>query len=219
MTPPIIAQWFTGGCIRRIVAPLVAYGLTLVMAVYAAAATAADIDRDRAAAARSLAQRYWREAGLEALPQRYDNARFEKAVGGEDDPYNIVAAIAVATLTSNPERKESVLRYLNEALLPFARSHKEQYLCLVSEVFYNSKSTNDEIRGLAKASHSSEGVAIAFIDYAYFLIKTERERDKLGLVVPANSGIPESVNTFKQTLNQDGGALVPEGAARLNCSH
>jgi hypothetical protein len=212
-------KWWTGGCVRRIIAPMVAYSLTLMMAVYAASAAAADIDRDRAAAARLLALRYWREAGLDALPQRYERARFEKAVGGEDDPYNIVAAIAVATLTSNPERKESVLRYLNEALLPFARSHKEQYLCLVAEVFYNSKSTNEEIRGLAKASHSSEGVAIAFIDYAYFLIKTERERDKLGLVVPANSGIPESVNTFKQTLNQDSGALVPDGAARLSCNH
>ena len=205
--------------IRRFLAPIFACGLTLVLVVDAVAVSAADIDRDRAAASRALAQRYWREAGLDALPQRYDRTRFEKALGGEDDPYNIVAAIAVATLTSNPERKESVLRYLNEALLPYARSHKDQYLCLVSEVFYNGKTSTDEIRGLAKASHSSEGVAVAFIAYAYFLIKTERERDKLGLVVPANSGIPESVNTFKTTLSQDGGALVPEGAVRLNCNH
>ena len=204
--------------LRRLFGPVIACGLTLVVGVTVATAFAADIDRDRAAASRALAQRYWSEAGLNKLPERYDRARFEKALGGEDDPYNIVAAIAVATLTSNPERKESVLRYLNETLLPFARSHKEQYLCLVSEVFYNSKTTTDEIRGLAGASHSSEGVAIAFIDYAYFLIKTERERDKLGLVLPANSGIPESVNTFKQTLTQDGGALVPEGAVKLDCN-
>jgi hypothetical protein len=209
----------TGAGIRRFLAPVLAYGLMLVVAGNAVSAAAADIDRDRANAARSLAQRYWREAGLDALPQRYDRSRFEKAVGGEDEPYNIVAAIAVATLTSNPERKEGVLRYLNESLLPFARSHKEQYVCLVSEVFYNSKTSTSELQGLAKASHSSEGVAVAFIAYAYFLIKTERERDKLGLVVPGNSGIPESVNTFKQTLTEDGGALVPEGAARLNCNH
>jgi hypothetical protein len=200
---------------------VVACGLALAALVTAIGANAADppIDRDRAAAARALAQRYWREAGLEKLPERYDAARFEKALGGEDDPYNIVAAIAVATLTSNPERKDGVLRYLNEALLPFARSHKEQYLCLVSEVFYNSKSTTDEIRGLAKASHSSEGVAIAFIDYAYFLIKTEPQREKLGLVIPANNGIPEAVNAFNKTLKVDGGALIPEGAPRLNCNH
>jgi hypothetical protein len=196
-----------------------ACGLAFAVVVLAFHADAADIDRDRATAARSLAQRYWREAGLDALPQRYDRTRFEKALGGEDDPYNIVAAIAVATLTSNPERKESVLRYLNEALLPFARSHKDQYVCLVSEVFYNSSSSTSELQGLAKANHTSEGVTVAFIAYAYFLIKTERERDKLGLVVPGNSGIPESVNTFKQTLSQEGGALVPEGAVRLNCSH
>jgi hypothetical protein len=204
--------------IRLASRPVVAFGLACALVVLAFRAEAADIDRERAAASRALAQRYWREAGLEALPERYDRARFEKAVGGEDDPYNIVAAIAVATLTSNPERKESVLRYLNEALLPFARAHKEQYLCLVSEVFYNSSTDTDEIQGLSKGKYTSEGMVIAFINYAYFLIKTEREREKLGLVIPGNSGIPESVATFKKTLSQDGGALVPENAVKLGCS-
>jgi hypothetical protein len=203
---------------RPIFGSAMACGLALAVVVLAFKADAADIDRERAAASRALAQRYWREAGLDKLPESYDHGRFEKAVGGEDDPYNIVAAIAIATLTSNPERKESVLRYLNESLLPFARTHKEQYLCLVSEVFYNSSSSTDEIQGLAKSKNTSKGVAIAFIDYAYFLIKTERERDKLGLVLPGNSGIPESVATFKKTLSQDGGALVPEDAAKLGCN-
>src|SRR5262249_11061043 len=108
-------------CSRSALGRLAACGL--ILAVIVAPAPAAEVDRDRAAAARALAQRYWREAGLDKLPERYDDVRFEKAVGGEDDPYNIVAAIAVATLTSNPERKESVIRYLNESLLPFARSH------------------------------------------------------------------------------------------------
>ena len=204
---------------RSILGPVLACGFACAVIVAAIhSARAADIDRERVNAARALAQRYWREAGLDALPQRYDRGRFEKALGGEDDPYNIVAAIAVATLTSNPERKESVLRYLNESLLPFARSHKEQYVCLVSEVFYNASSTTEEIQGLAKAKYSNEGLAIAFIDYAYFLIKTERERDKLGLVLPANNGIPESVASFKKTLSQDGGALIPEGAIKLGCT-
>jgi len=198
--------------------PVAACGLAFAAVVLAFQAEAADIDRERASASRALAQRYWREAGLDALPQRYDPTRFEKAVGGEDDPYNIIAAIAVATLTSNPERKEGVLRYLNEALLPFARSHKDQYLCLVSEVFYNSSTDTDEIQGLAKGKYTSEGMAIAFINYAYFLIKTESEREKLGLVIPGNSGIPESVASFKKTLSPDGGALIPEGAVALGCS-
>jgi hypothetical protein len=206
-------------CFRRPVGPVVACWLAFALIVLAFNADAADIDRERAVASRALASRYWRDAGLDQLPQSYDHARFEKAVGGEDDPYNIIAAIAVATLSSNPERKKSVLRYLNETLLPFARTHKAQYLCLVSEVFYNSSSSTDELRGLASASHSSEGVSIAFIDYAYFLIKTERERDKLGLVVPANNGIPETVATFKKTLTQDGGALVPKDAVKLDCDH
>jgi len=207
----------TLACFRLFFGPVVACALAIAVLVLSVPADAADIDRDRANASRALAQRYWREAGLDALPQRYDRTRFEKAVGGEDDPYNIIAAIAVATLTSNPERKEGVLRYLNETLLPFARSHKQQYVCLVSEVFYNSNTSTKELQGLAKASHSSEGVAVAFIAYAYFLIKTERERDKLGLVLPGNSGIPESVASFKKTLSQDGGALIPEGAVKLGC--
>ncbi|GAB2177370.1 hypothetical protein [Dongia sp. agr-C8] len=208
-----ILAWF-----RPVFGPAMACGLAVAVVLLACRAEAADIDRERANAARALAQRYWREAGLDKLPASYDRARFEKAVGGEDDPYNIVAAIAVATLTSNPERKESVLRYLNEALLPYARAHKEQYLCLVSEIFYNSSSSNSELQGLSKGKNTNEGVAIAFIDYAYFLIKTERERDKLGLVLPGNSGIPEAVASFKKTLSQDGGAMIPEGAVKLGCS-
>jgi hypothetical protein len=205
-------------CFRPVLGSAMACGLALVVVVLAFKADAADIDRERANAARALAQRYWREAGLDKLPASYDRGRFEKAVGGEDDPYNIVGAIAVATLTSNPERKESVLRYLNEALLPYARAHKEQYLCLVSEVFYNSSTDTDELQGLAKGKNTSEGMAIAFINYAYFLIKTDREREKLGLVLPGNSGIPESVASFKKTLSEDGGALIPEGATKLGCA-
>jgi hypothetical protein len=202
---------------RRLSGLAMACSLAVAALLPAFTAEAADIDRERANAARALAQRYWREAGLDKLPEAYDRGRFEKAVGGEDDPYNIVAAIAVATLTSNPERKESVLRYLNEALLPYARAHKEQYLCLVSEVFYNSSTDTDEIQAFAKAKNSSEGIPIAFINYAYFLIKTERERDKLGLVLPGNSGIPEAVASFKKTLSEDSGALIPDGAVKLGC--
>ena len=204
---------------RPVFGPVLACGLACAVILIAIdTAHAADIERDRVNAARALAQRYWREAGLDKLPEKYDRARFEKAVGGEDDPYNIVAAIAIATLTSNPERKESVLRYLNETLLPFARSHKEQYVCLVSEVFYNSSSSTSELQGLSKGKYTNEGLAIAFIDYAYFLIKTERERDKLGLVLPGNAGIPESVASFKKTLRQDGGAMIPDGAVKLGCN-
>ncbi|WP_395021481.1 hypothetical protein [Dongia sp.] len=203
---------------RPLFGPAMACGLAVAIVVLAFKVDAADIDRERANAARVLAQRYWREAGLDKLPVSYDRARFEKAVGGEDDPYNIVGAIAVATLTSNPERKESVLRYLNEALLPYARTHKEQYLCLVSEVFYNSSTDTDELQGLSKGKYTSEGLAVAFINYAYFLIKTDREREKLGLVLPGNNGIPEAVASFKKTLNEDGGAMIPDGAVRLGCA-
>jgi hypothetical protein len=187
--------------------------------IVAAAAQAANppIDRERAALARAVAARYWVESGLDKLPASYDHARFERAVRGEDDPYNIVAGIAVATLSANPGREDAALKYLNEALLPYALSHKAQYLCLVSEVFYNSQSTPNELRGLAKSSHSSEGVAIAFIEYAFFLIKTQTERERLDLKIPADEGIPEAVGAFGKTLRPQGGALVPDGTVRLGC--
>jgi hypothetical protein len=197
--------------------------LAMVCGTVLLAASAADaqatIDRARAQAALNLAAHYWKLAGLDALPERYDRARFKKAVGGEDDPYNIVGAIAVATLNANPGREDSVFKYLNDALLPFARAHKSQYLCLVGEVFYNSQTSTDEIKAQAQASPSDSGVAIAFIQYAYFLIKTEPQREKLQLTAPANSGIPESVAAFKTTLQPDGGSLIPEKATRLDCDH
>jgi hypothetical protein len=127
--------------------------------------------------------------------------------------------IAVATLNSNPGRKDAVFKYLNQSLLPFATTHKQQYLCLVAEVFYNSQNTTDELSAMAKGEPSSKGVPIAFIDYAYYLIKTEPARDKLKLVLPADNGIPESVAAFKKTLTPKGGSLIPEGAVKLDCDH
>jgi len=177
------------------------------------------IDRERSSAAFALAQHYWVQAGLDKLPSRYDHPRFEKAVQGEDDPYNIVAAIAIATLNSNPGRQDAVFKYLNDALLPFANSHKRQYLCLVAEVIYNSQDSINEIRAQAKAGPSDNGTAIAFIDYAYFLIKTEPARDKLKLVVPADNGVPEAIGAFKTTLTPEAGSLIPTEAVRLDCDH
>jgi hypothetical protein len=189
------------------------------LGAHAADAKTVPIDRGRAQAALALAAHYWTQAGLDTLPPLYDRARFAKAIGGEDDPYNIVAAIAVATLNANPGREDGVFKYLNQSLLPYALSHKPQYLCLVAEVFYNSQSTTEELKAQASADQSDSGVAIAFIQYAYFLIKTEPAREKLKLTAPANNGIPESVAAFKKTLKPDGGALVPETAIRLDCDH
>lgn len=199
----------------------------LILAILCAAALfsagAADaqakIDRPRAEASLALASHYWAQAGLDALPPLYDRARFKKALGGEDDPYNVVAAIAVATLNANPGREDGVFKYLNQSLLPFALTHKPQFLCLAAEVFYNSQSSTDEIKAQAQANQSDSGMPIAFIQYAYFLIKTEPEREKLKLVVPANSGIPETIATFKKTLSPKGGSLIPDSAIRLDCDH
>jgi len=207
---------------RRLLALMIVCGMaagTVLIHPTAASAKNAPIDPERARTSLDLAQHYWTAAGLDALPPRYDHARFKKAVGGEDDPYNVVAAIAVATLNANPGREDAVFKYLNDALLPFALTHKTQYLCLVSEVFYNSQSTTDELKAQAKGSPSEGGVAIAFIDYAYFLIKTEPQREKLKLTAPANNGIPESVAAFKKMLKPKGGALVPDTAIRLDCDH
>jgi hypothetical protein len=208
----------TGSSRRRLLALALVCGALFIDAGAAIAKTA-PVDRERAQASLALAAHYWNQAGLDKLPQRYDRGRFEKAVGGEDDPYNIVGAIAVATLNANPGREDSVFKYLNEALLPFAQAHRTQYVCLVGEVFYNSQSSIDELKAQAKAGQSDSGVAIAFIDYAYFLIKTEPARDDLKLTVPANNGIPESVAAFKKTLKPKGGAMIPDTAVRLDCDH
>jgi hypothetical protein len=198
-------------------------GLTAVIVVlFTAQAAEADnppIDRDRAAVSRALALRYWSDSGLDKLPTSYDRARFNNAVNGEDDPYNVLAAIAVATLSANPGHEETALKYLNESLLPFAAAHKSQYVCLVSEVFYNSQSSTEELKGFAAAKHANGAVPIAFIEYAYFLIKTEPDREHLGLQMPGDNGVPEAIAAFKKTLTPKGGSLIPDKAARLDCDH
>jgi hypothetical protein len=198
-----------------------AFVAAIVVLFAAQMAEAADppVDRDRAATARVLALRYWHDSGLDTVPANYDRARFKNAINGEDDPYNVLAAIAVATLSANAGHEDAALKYLNEGLLPFARAHKAQYVCLVSEVFYNSQSSTEELKGFAAAKHSGGAVPIAFIEFAYFLIKTEPTREKLGLQVPGDNGIPEAVAAFKKTLSPKDGLLIPEGATRLDCEH
>ena len=193
--------------------------VALAVAILGSSTAWAKIDRERATASLALAAHYWVQGGLDKLPNAYEKGRFEKALQGEDDPYNIVAVIAVATLNANPGRKDAVFKYLNESLLPFATTHKQQYLCLVAEVFYNSQNATDELRAMTKGEASSKDVPIAFIDYAYYLIKTEPARDKLKLVLPADNGIPETVAAFKKTLTPKGGSLIPEGAVKLDCDH
>ncbi|HVZ01883.1 MAG TPA: hypothetical protein VHA35_20430 [Dongiaceae bacterium] len=193
--------------------------IVVLLAVQPADAADPPIDRDRAAVSRALALRYWNDSGLDKLPASYDRARFNNAINGEDDPYNVLASIAVATLSANPGHEETALKYLNESLIPFATSHKSQYVCLVSEVFYNSQQSTDELKGFAAAKHANGAVPIAFIEYAYFLIKTEPEREHLGLQMPGDNGIPEAVAAFKKTLDPKGGTLIPETAVRLDCDH
>ena len=197
----------------------IALAMAMTVMILGSSGAWAKIDRERAVASLALAAHYWVQGGLDKLPSAYDTGRFEKALQGEDDPYNIVAVIAVATLNSNPGRKDAVFKYLNESLLPFATTHKQQYLCLVAEVFYNSQNATDELRAMTKGESSSKGVPIAFIDYAYYLIKTEPARDKLKLVLPADNGIPETVAAFKKTLSPKGGSLIPESGVRLDCDH
>jgi len=198
---------------------VVAAAIVLLLAGQTAEAANTTIDRERAAISRALALRYWHDSGLDKLPPSYDRARFNNALNGEDDPYNVLAAIAVATSSANPGHEDAALKYLNEALLPFAGAHKSQYVCLVSEVFYNSQSSTDELKGFASAKHASGGVPIAFIEFAYFLIKTEPAREHLGLQMPGDNGVPEAVAAFKTTLNPKGGSLIPETAVRLDCDH
>jgi hypothetical protein len=197
----------------------IAVAMALTAMILGSSTAWAKVDRERATASLALAQHYWIQGGLDKLPTAYDRSRFEKALQGEDDPYNIVAVIAVATLNSNPGRKDAVFKYLNESLLPFATTHKQQYLCLVAEVFYNGQDSTEALRAMTKGESSSKGVPIAFIDYAYYLIKTEPAREKLKLVLPADNGIPETVAAFKKTLSPKGGSLIPETAVKLDCDH
>lgn len=197
----------------------IAAAVVALWAVHGAQAANPDIDRERAAVSRALALHYWNDSGLDKLPGSYDRARFKNAINGEDDPYNVLAGIAVATLSANPGHEDAALKYLNEALLPYAAGHKSQYICLVSEVFYNSQSSTDELKGFVAAKQASGAVPIAFIEYAYFLIKTEPQREKLGLQMPGDNGIPEAVAAFKKTLTPKDGALIPADAVRLDCDH
>ena len=68
---------------QRLLALVLVCGAIFIDAGTAVAKTA-PIDRDRAQASLTLASHYWVQAGLDKLPQRYERARFEKAVDDKD---------------------------------------------------------------------------------------------------------------------------------------
>ncbi len=197
-----MAPFSTGSGRQRLWALVLVCGAIFCDASAAIAKTA-PVDRDRALASLALASHYWNQAASISCRRVTTGRASKRPSGGEDDPYNIVGAIAVATLNANPGREDAVFKYLNEALLPFALSHRTQYVCLVAEVFYNSQSSTDELKAQTKASASDSGVAIAFIDYAYFLIKTEPARDDLKLTLPANNGIPGKRRGLQENLEAE----------------
>lgn len=72
---------------------------------------------------------------------------------------------------------EKVARYLNDAVIPFLKSHHDDYLCHFAELYYRAELSGDAIRNLPN------GVGEAYFEYAYLYGHTASARTAMNLFI------------------------------------
>ena len=193
-------------------------GIWGVIAVSAAvfangsSATETVVDQIRLDAARARAEQRWTEAQFNQLPITFDRVRIER----EEAAYSgsVVAFVADALLDANPSRERVVIDYVNEAIVPFVVSHRESYLCLLTEHYYNAPAPVDEIKDVREPGETW------IFEIAYVLVNTDAAREEAHIAVPGGD-YPAVLSGARRAVKQYGwrGMIMgSEDKVRLGCT-
>src|SRR5262245_57912139 len=109
-------------------------------------ATDTVVDQARLDAARVRAEQRWRGGQYGQRPCTFDRALVGREVAASSG--SIVSFVADALLEANPSREDAVMDYVNGDIVPFVVSHKESYLCLLTEHYYNLPASTAEIKSI-----------------------------------------------------------------------
>jgi hypothetical protein len=137
-------------------------------------ASGEEIDTARLAAAKAHANARWEGAGYDAAAPFLDVA----AINDNADR-TILAHLAKILLVANPGNAAGVLNYANNGLVPFIKAHRGEYLCLLTQHYYNMTAIPT-----AELATFSESGMVAMFDHAYLLGNTERARHDARVFMP-----------------------------------
>jgi hypothetical protein len=187
-------------------------GVLLVAFANGSSATETVIDQKRLDAARARAEQRWTEAQFDQLPIAFDRARVDREMAAYSG--SIVAFVADALLEANPSREDAVMDYVNGDIVPFVVSHKETYLCLLTEHYYNLPASAAEIKSVREPGETW------IFEIAYVLVNTDAARDKARIAIPGRD-YPTVLTGARRAVKKYGwrGMIMgSEDKARLGCT-
>ncbi len=154
------------------------------MAIFASTDACADthpIDAERLAAAMERATVRWDDL-YGTTPNRIEadaiqvltSVEWEQAIRSARRP-SFIEWIAYESAAFNSP--ENAARYLNEAVIPFLKSHRDEYICHFAELNYRTSISADDIR------KEPNGVGEAYFEYAYLYGHTRAARSLMNFFV------------------------------------
>ena len=167
-------------------------------------AEADPIDQTRYQAARSRAEQRWENAGYDKAPSSLDATNIA-ATRDQSLPAHLMDVL----LRANSSNVQGTLAYGNDVLLPFIRTHKDHFLCLLTEDYYNSRIPTAEM-----LTFQESGMVVIY-DSTYLLLGTEAERWEHRVVLP-DDGWGEMMQSAIAVMRGRGPAN-PANKTNFNC--
>jgi len=200
-------KWYCGR------SALLAGVLLLVGFANGSSATETAVDQKRLDAARARAEQRWIEAQFNQLPIAFDQARADREMAAYSG--SIVAFVADALLEANPSHEDAVMDYVNGDIVPFVVSHKESYLCLLTEHYYNLRASAAEIKDIQEPGETW------IFEIAYVLVNTDAAREKARIATPGGdySAVLSGARRAVKQYGWRGMIMGNEDKVRLGCTN
>ena len=190
-------------------------GRTVVLAVVvlvglASGSFAAEtIDQVRLDAARARAEQRWNEAQFNQLPIAFDRTRISREMAAYSG--SVVAFVADALLAANPSRVRAVIDYVNEDIVAFVVSHKESYLCLMAQHYYNFPVPVTEIKNFREPGETW------IYEISYVLVNTDAAREKARIAIPGGD-YPAVLSSTREFVKRYGWRVTSQEKVSLGCA-
>jgi hypothetical protein len=190
-----------------------AFGCVIAVSVvgFANGSSAAEtvVDQNRLDAARVRAEQRWTEAQFNQLPIAFDRTRISREVAAYSG--SVVAFVADALLAANPSRERAVIDYVNEDIVPFVVSHKESYLCLMTQHYYNFPVPVTEIKNIREPGETW------IYEISYVLVNTDPAHEKARIAIPGGD-YPAVLSSTREFVKRYGWRVTSQEKVSLGCT-
>jgi len=187
---------------------IVSAALFMVGFVNVSSAKETVVDQARLDAARIRAEQRWTDAQFDQLPITFDRERIALEMANYSN--SIIAYVANTLIEANPGRERDVIDYINGGLVPFIVSHKEGYLCLMTQHYYNFDIPAREIANIREPGETW------MLEVNYLLLNTEALREAADVAIPAGWWT-EEINYMRDQVKRFGWHVTSHEKVSLGC--